>query len=237
MEDWLTRERALIGNSATERIISSSVLVFGLGGVGGAVCEALARAGIGRFTLVDNDTVSLSNINRQFIATQNTVGKYKTDLMRDRILSINPNAEIQCVCAYADESNISEIIENSSCDWIVDAIDSVKSKLAIAVYAKEHNINIISSMGTGNRITSEGFKVCDISKTSVCPLAKVMRIRLKKLGITHLDVLFSDALTYGNGIEDESGKRVPASISFVPPVAGFKIAEHIITRIISKASE
>lgn len=223
---WLEREYSLIGEDAVDRLTSASVIVFGCGGVGGYTIEALARAGVGKLTVVDNDRVNETNINRQIIATRKTIGQLKTEALRDRISDINPDCEVECISVFADESNIKEIIDNAGPDFIVDAIDSVTSKLLIAQYADEKNIPIIASMGTGNKLDPERLKIADISKTHTCPLARVMRRELGIRGIKHLTVLFSDEPPV------KVGSRTPASISFVPSAAGLIIAGHVIRNII-----
>ncbi len=223
---WLEREYSLIGEDSVDKLCRSSVLIFGCGGVGGYTVEALARAGIGKLTVVDNDTVNETNINRQIIATRKTVGQLKTEAVRDRIADINPDCKVECVSVFADESNIKEIIDNADPDFIIDAIDSVTSKLLIAQYATEKNIPIIASMGTGNKLDPERLKIADISKTHTCPLARVMRRELGVRGIKHLTVLFSDEPPA------KVGSRTPASISFVPSAAGLIIAGYVIREVI-----
>ncbi len=224
--NWLEREYSLIGEEAVDKLTASSVMVFGCGGVGGYTIEALARAGIGKLWVVDNDTVNESNINRQIIATRKTVGQLKTEAVRDRVADINPDCRVECISAFADESNIKEMIDTADPDYIVDAIDSVTSKLLIAQYAAEKKIPIIASMGTGNKLDPERLKIADISKTHTCPLARVMRRELGVRGIKHLTVLYSDEPPV------KVGSRTPASISFVPSAAGLIIAGHVIRDII-----
>jgi len=227
------RTKMLIGEKALGKILDAHVVIFGLGGVGGGVIEALARAGVGKFTLVDFDSVSESNINRQIIADTSTVGKLKTDAARERIRLINPDAEIITHNLFYCEENASEV-DFSGADYIVDAIDSVKSKISIILRAKRENIPIISCMGTGNRVDALGFEITDIYKTSGCPLARVMRHELRKNGVDSLKVLCSKSEVYTSP-EAEAGeggeKRVPASISYVPPVAGFIIAGEVIKSV------
>ena len=228
-----SRTKMLIGEKALEKIIDSHVIVFGLGGVGGGVIEALARAGVGKLTLVDFDSVSESNINRQLIADISTVGTLKTDAARARIKLIDPDIEVVTHNLFYSEENASEV-DFSGADYVVDAIDSVRSKIAIIVRAQRENIPVISCMGTGNRVDALGFEISDIYKTSGCPLARVMRHELRKNGITALKVLCSRSDVYTSPEADESensGKRVPASISYVPPVAGFIIAGEVIKNI------
>lgn len=223
-----SRTKMLIGESALERLISSHVIVFGLGGVGGGAVEALARAGVGKLTLVDFDTVSESNINRQLIADTSSVGKLKIDAARERIRLINPDTEVITHNLFYNEENAAEV-DFSGADYIVDAIDSVKSKISVILRAKRENIPIISCMGTGNKIDALGFEITDIYKTSECPLARVMRHEMRKHGVESLKVLYSKSAVYTSPRANESDNcRVPASISYVPPVAGFIIAGEVI---------
>ena len=210
-------------------------MVLGVGGVGSHCIEALARNGVGTLVLVDNDKVSLTNINRQSIAYHSTVGEYKTKLMKDRIKDINPNADVYTYETFVLPENLFEIFERKV-DYIIDAIDTVTAKLALVEYAKEHNIPIISCMGTGNKLHPEMFEITDIAKTSVCPLCKVMRKELKSRGIHHLKVLYSKEkpvdITEKETGEDKGKRRaLPGSISFVPPVAGLLIAGQVIREI------
>ena len=227
------RTKMLIGEKALEKILDSHVIIFGLGGVGGGALEALARAGVGKFTLVDFDSVSESNINRQIIADTSTVGKLKTDAARERIIRINPDAEIITHNLFYSEENAAEV-DFSGADYIVDAIDSVKSKISIILRAKRENIPVISCMGTGNRVDALGFEITDIYKTSGCPLARVMRHELRRNSVESLKVLCSKSEVYTSPeveAQENSEKRVPASISYVPPVAGFIIAGEVIKNI------
>lgn len=235
MINEFSRTELLIGEKGLENLKNATVMVLGVGGVGSHCIEALARSGVGRLILVDNDKVSLTNINRQSIAYQSTVGEYKTKLMKDRIGDINPEAEVFTHEMFILPENLHEIFRRKV-DYIVDAIDTVTAKLALAVYAKEHDIPIISCMGTGNKLHPEMFEIEDISKTSVCPLCKVMRKELKNCGISHLKVLYSKEKpidTSGKETGEEKGMRrsLPGSISFVPPVAGLIIAGEVIREI------
>ena len=216
-----------------------SLAVFGVGGVGSHCIEALARCGVGRLILIDNDTVSLTNINRQSIAYHSTVGQYKTQVMKKRILDINPQAQILTYETFVLPDNLSPLLDSIPClpgadrpiDYIIDAIDTVTAKLAIVQYAKDHEIPLISSMGTGNKLHGELFEITDITKTSVCPLCRVMRRELKKRGIAHLKVLYSkeEPLTPVMESEEAGNRRsVPGRISFVPPAAGLLIAGEAI---------
>ena len=220
-----TRTEMLLGEGAVTKIRSSSVAVFGVGGVGGFAVEALARAGVGKITLIDSDTVAPSNINRQIIATTKTIGRYKTEVARERIREINPDCTVECHNIFYSEENTGGITL-SDFDYVVDAIDSVRSKLFLIESAIRSGVPIISSMGTGNKLDPTRFTVTDISKTHTCPLAKVIRTELKKRGITRLKVLFSDETPIKPNVE-----RVPGSVSFVPSVAGLIIGGAVIKDI------
>lgn len=225
-----SRTELLLGQEAMERLAGSRVLVFGVGGVGSHCIEALARSGVGSLVLVDNDTVSLTNINRQSIAYHSTVGQYKTGVMKRRILDINPKACVETHETFVLEDNLEPLLQGKI-DYIVDAIDTVSAKLAIAQTAGQKNLPLIASMGTGNKLCPEKFEIADIYETSVCPLCRVMRRELKKRGLEHLDVLYSreEPLKPAAACEEASSKRsVPGSISFVPPVAGLMIAGYVI---------
>lgn len=223
----------LLGPKAMEKLKNSKVAVFGVGGVGGFAVEALSRAGVGRIDLIDNDCVSESNINRQIIATTETIGKMKTEVAKSRVIEINPNAEVNCFNLFILPENINEF-DFTVYDYIVDAIDTVSGKLAIIEKAAKHNIPVISSMGTGNKLDPTMFEVTDIYKTSVCPLARVMRTELKKRGIKKLKVLYSKEtpIKPENPEIGENGKVVPGSISFVPSVAGLIIGGEVIKDLI-----
>ena len=230
MEDMYTRTGALIGEDGVERLRSSSVALLGCGGVGSYVAEALARAGVGSITVVDADVVAPSNLNRQLIATTESVGKPKAEVQAERIRSINPDCRVTALNMFysaetADEFDLSQF------DYVVDAIDTVTSKLILAERCRDAGVRLISSMGTGNKLDPSRFRVSDISKTSVCPLARVMRRELKSRGIYHLKVVYSDE-EVREGIGDNGhGKRIPASISFVPGAAGLVIAGEVIREI------
>lgn len=227
MTDFLERTRTLIGESSLLKLSKSKILVFGIGGVGGYVVEALVRSGIGEIDIVDNDKVSISNLNRQIVALNSTIGEYKVDVMKKRALDINLNLKIDTYKLFFDENTKNEF-DFSKYDYIVDAIDSVKSKLLLIELAKTNNIPIISSMGTGNKLNPLEFEIADISKTSVCPLARAIRTELKKRGIKELKVLYSKETPY------KDGSRVPSSISFVPSTAGLIIASEVIKDIIAQ---
>lgn len=220
------RTRRLIGDEPLERVFNSKVLVFGVGGVGSYVVEALARSGVGELVLFDCDVVAKSNINRQIIATDDTVGQSKVKVAESRIKSINPNAKVVANHVFVDKAVI-DTLDFSGVDYIVDAIDNVTAKIALVLKAKEQGVKIISSMGTGNKLHPEMLKIADISKTSVCPLARVMRYELRRLGVNHLKVLYSEE----KPITPQGDARLPASISFVPSVAGLLIAGEVIKDI------
>lgn len=235
MSDQFSRTELLLGKAAMEKLSRSRVAVFGVGGVGGYVCEALVRSGIGSFDLIDNDKVSLTNLNRQIIATHMTIGREKVEVMRERILEINPNADVKIYKSFFLPENADEFPFDEY-DYIVDAVDTVTAKIELVMKAEEKNVPIISSMGAGNKLDAGQFKVADIYQTRVCPLAKVMRRELKKRNIKKLKVVYSEempvqpladaALTEE---EQPAGKRaVPGSVAFVPSVAGLMIAEEVV---------
>lgn len=227
MYEGFSREERLIGKENLEKLNKSKVAVFGIGGVGSFVVEGLARAGIGKFLLVDNDTVDITNINRQIHANITTIGKNKVDVMKERILNINPQAEVDISTEFFMPG--SKLVDNSL-DYIVDAIDTVTGKIELVCRANELNIPIISAMGTGNKLDPTKFEVADIYKTSVCPLAKVMRKELRSRGIQKLKVVYSKE----EPIKPNDGDyKTPASISFVPSVAGLIIAGEVIKDVIN----
>ena len=234
MSDWLERTGFLLSQEALDKLKKAHVAIFGIGGVGGYVAEALARSGIGYFTLIDNDTISLSNINRQIIATVDTVGKYKTDVMKERILSINPKAEVNVSHCFYLPGEEAEFFPMSRYSYVVDAIDTVSAKIDLALKAQEEGFPLISSMGTGNKLNPCKFQVTDIYKTKVCPLAKVMRRELKARGVKGLKVVYSDEEPMKPSVQiSEGGRRqIPGSISFVPSVAGLIIAGEVIKDLI-----
>ena len=238
MEQFV-RTEMLLGADAMDKLKNAYVAVFGIGGVGGYVVEALARSGVGKFDLIDNDTVALSNINRQIIATHSTVGKYKVDVMKERILDINPKAEVNVYkCFYLPEN--ADEFDFTKYSYIVDAIDTVTAKLELIVRAKAAGVSIISSMGTGNKLDPTQLEVTDIYKTSVCPLARVMRTELKKRGIQKLKVVYSKEQPMKVHKKDTEKinsentgriKDVPGSVAFVPSVAGLIIAGVVMNDI------
>ncbi len=236
----LVRTKLLIGDEALNRLAKAKVAVFGIGGVGGYVCEALARSGIGSLDLIDDDKVAPSNINRQIIATVSSVGKYKTEVMRDRIKDINPDIDVTVHNKFflpqtADEFPFEEY------DYVVDAVDTVTAKLELVMRAKQANVPVISSMGAGNKLDATAFEVADIYETSVCPLAKVMRRELKRRGVDSLKVVYSKEKPIVPQSDEESEsldggshkKRVtPGSIAFVPSVVGLIIAGEVVKDLI-----
>ena len=215
-----------------DKLRSSRVAVFGIGGVGGYVCEALVRSGIGAFDLTDNDRVSLTNLNRQIIATMSTIGEYKTEVMKKRMLDINPEADVRIHNCFFLPENANDF-PFAEYDYVVDAVDTVTAKIELVMKCREEGVPIISSMGAGNKLDASAFKVSDIYKTSVCPLAKVMRHELKKRGIGELKVVYSEEppISPVGDIEDEGnpGRRsIPGSTAFVPSAAGLIIAGEVV---------
>ena len=233
-----SRSELLLGKENMDKLKNVRVAVFGVGGVGGYVCEALARTGIGAFDLIDSDTVSLTNINRQIIATTSTVGKYKVDVMKERMLDINPDVDVRIHKCFFLPENADEFPFNEY-DYVVDAVDTVTAKIELVMKCQKEGIPIISSMGAGNKLEASAFKVADIYKTSMCPLAKVMRRELKARGVKKLKVVYSEekALT-PVGLEDEQEKKgshpAPGSLAFVPSVAGLIIAGEVVKDLTGK---
>lgn len=226
-----SRAELLLGEEALEKLRSARVALFGIGGVGSFAAEALARGGVGHITLVDGDTVSITNINRQLIALHSTVGKEKTAVMAERIADISPETEVETYpVVYGAENR--DLLDFSTYDYVIDAIDTVTSKLILIEEAKKAGVPVISCMGTGNKFHPERFEVTDISKTSVCPLAKVMRKELKVRGIKNVKVVYSKEEPQKPAESTETGKRqIPGSLSFVPPVAGMLLAGEVIRHI------
>lgn len=234
MINEFSRTELLIGAEAEKRLRSASVMVFGVGGVGSHCIEALARCGVGKLTLIDNDRVSLTNINRQSIAYHSTVGRYKTEVMKERIRDICPDICVDTYEMFVLPDNIDALFgQTGKLDYIIDAIDTVSAKIALVELAQRENIPVISSMGTGNKLHPEMFRIADLAETRVCPLCRVMRKELKNRGILHLKVLYSEEKpvdTGGRTTGEDTGARrsVPGSISFVPPAAGLIIAGEVI---------
>ena len=227
-EKWNARTALLIGNENVEKLSKTKIIVYGIGGVGSFAVEGLIRAGVENIVIVDNDVISPSNLNRQIHATIPNIGKLKIECMKERILSINPNVKVEAYIPDDIQGGEETLIDNTI-TYVVDAVDTVTTKLRLIKRAKEQNIPIISCMGTGNKLNPTQFEIEDIYKTSVCPLAKVIRKEVKKMGIEHLKVLYSKEEPKKNEIES----RVPASISFVPSVAGMIIAGEVIKDIIN----
>ena len=246
-----SRTELLLGKEAMEKLKNAKVAVFGIGGVGGYVCEALVRSGVGAFDLIDDVKVCLTNLNRQIIATRKTVGKYKTDVMRDRILEINPDARVEVHKCFFLPENADEFPFDEY-DYIVDAVDTVTAKISLVMKAQEMNVPIISSMGAGNKLDASQFRVADIYKTKVCPLAKVMRRELKKRGVKKLKVVYSEEQPT-RPVEDMAiscrtncicppgaahkcteRRDIPGSVAFVPSVAGLIIAGEVVKDLAAK---
>ena len=220
MKEQFSRTAQLLGNENVENLFDKHVIVFGVGGVGGYVVEALARSGVGKISIVDNDVVNESNINRQIIALHSTVGMQKVEVLKNRILDINPECKVFVYNQFFLPENSNDF-DFSIYDYVVDAVDTVTAKIEIIKKSKESNVPVISSMGTGNKLNPMGFKVSDISKTKVCPLARVMRNELKKRGISKVKCVYSEE----NPVIQT---QTPASVAFVPPVAGLLIASEVV---------
>lgn len=228
MSDQFSRTRLLLGNQAMQKLSGSRVAVFGVGGVGGYVAEALARSGVGALDLIDHDQVSLSNINRQIIALHSTIGEYKVDVMKSRIAEINPACQVLAQrCFFLPETK--DEFDFSDYDYVVDAVDTVTAKIQLILQAQKAEIPVISSMGAGNKLNPAEFEVADIYHTSVCPLARVMRRELKKRGVEKLKVVYSKEEP-----KDCGGQRVPGSTAFVPSVAGLIIASEVVKDLVYK---
>lgn len=245
MLEQFARTEMLLGQAAMNKLAQSRIAVFGIGGVGGYVCEALVRSGVGAFDLIDNDKVCLSNLNRQIIATRKTVGQYKTEVMKERILEINPDADVRVRNEFFLPEN-ADTFPFEEYDYVVDAVDTVTAKIEIIMRARDKGISVISSMGAGNKLDGSAFRVADIYKTKVCPLAKIMRRELKKRGVTELKVVYSEEEPMRPHNCPEAGGRsedmcisaeeskparrrdIPGSVAFVPSVAGLIIAGEVI---------
>ncbi|MBO4572891.1 MAG: tRNA threonylcarbamoyladenosine dehydratase [Clostridia bacterium] len=245
METPFSRTELLLGAAAMKKLQNSRVIVFGVGGVGGYVVEALARSGVGAIDVVDNDVISVSNVNRQIIATTRNVGEKKVDVISRRIKEIDPNCKVTCHEVFVLPDTIDKF-DLSSYDYVVDAIDTVSGKIAVIVAATNAGVPVISSMGAGNKLDPLAFEVADIYDTSVCPLAKVMRRELKKRGVGKLKVVYSKEPPFSRGCDEKEGdtditdeldktlntrKKTPASIAFVPSVAGLIVAAEVIKDI------
>ena len=236
VEENFVRTAMLIGEESVKKLNNSFVCVFGVGGVGGYCAEALARSGVGKITVVANDKIAVSNINRQIIATFSTVGELKVDAVKKRLLDINPKIKVTALPDFFG-TETADKYDFSSFDYVVDAIDTVSAKLLLAEKCNAAGVKLISAMGAGNKLDPTAFKVADISKTSVCPLAKVMRRELKKRGISHLKVVYSEEqpatpIAELNSEKNTVRRQTPSSISFVPPVVGMIIASEVIKDLI-----
>ncbi|WP_300408249.1 tRNA threonylcarbamoyladenosine dehydratase [Lagierella sp.] len=230
--NFTQRTALLIGEEAIEKLSKSKIIVFGLGGVGGICAEALVRAGIFNITIVDYDNVDVTNINRQIIATTSTVGRPKVEVMRERLLDINPECKVKVYKEKLTEENV-EFFDLVEYDYIVDCIDFLKGKIALAKFSYDNNLRLISAMGAGNKLDPTGFMISDIYKTEMCPVARVMRRELKNLGVKSLKVVWSKEKPSGDRYVDEETKKIsPSSISFVPPAAGLAIAGEVIRDLI-----
>lgn len=250
LQHSLSRTELLIGKDALDKLANSKVMVFGVGGVGSFTVEALARAGVGNLILVDDDTVCLTNLNRQIHATYKTISKNKVEVMKERVLSVNRNCNVETIQVFVTTDNLEEIIPDDV-DYVVDAIDTVSAKIALAVYCEQKGIKLMSSMGTGNKLNPAEFKVADIYNTKVCPLAKVMRYELRKRGVKKLKVVYSEEMPRKPKVEDvvtcktgcvctggtkkcSAKRQIPGSVSFVPPVAGMIIASEVVKDLIKE---
>ena len=248
MLNQFSRTQLLLGEEAMNKLKNSRVAVFGVGGVGGYVCEALARSGVGTFDLIDDDKVCLTNLNRQIIATRKTVGKYKVEVMKERILDINPDAQVNIHQCFFLPENADEFSFDAY-DYVVDAVDTVTAKIEIIMQAKKKEVPVISSMGAGNKLDPTAFRVADIYKTKVCPLAKVMRRELKKRGVKKLKVVYSEEQPIQDmsiscrancicppGAKHKCTERraIPGSVAFVPSVVGLIIAGEVVKDIAGK---
>ena len=233
MDERFRRAGAILGDAAMKKLSESRVAVLGLGGVGSYTAEALARAGVGELTVVDNDEISITNINRQLYALTSTVGMKKTQVAAERIKDINPECKVNIIDGFYLEENSADFFEGGY-DYIADAVDTVQAKLSLAAESQRRGIPLISCMGTGNKLDPTLFRVSDISKTSVCPLCRVMRRELKARGINRLKVVWSpeQPIKPGETAEESSRRALPGSISFVPPVAGMIMAGEIIKDLI-----
>lgn len=250
LQHSLSRTELLIGKDALDKLAKSKVMVFGVGGVGSFTVEALARAGVGNLILVDDDTVCLTNLNRQIHATYKTISKNKVEVIKERVLSVNRNCNVETIQVFVTPDNLEEIIPDDV-DYVVDAIDTVSAKIALAVYCEQKGIKLMSSMGTGNKLNPAEFKVADIYNTKVCPLAKVMRYELRKRGVKKLKVVYSEEMPRKPKVEDvvtcktgcvctggtkkcSAKRQIPGSVSFVPPVAGMIIASEVVKDLIKE---
>lgn len=242
MREQFSRTALLIGEAGVEKLHKAKIIIFGIGGVGGYAAESLARSGVGTLHLVDHDRIAESNLNRQIIATKKTVGKYKVDVMKERILEINPQADVFAhKCFFMPETE--EEFDFSEYDYVIDAVDTVTAKIAIIMGCEQTGTRVISSMGAGNKLEASMFEVADIYKTSVCPLARVMRRELKKRNVKHCKVVYSKEIPLGLQVDAENakdsqtkgtaGRMAPGSIAFVPAAAGLILAGEVVKDLIN----
>ncbi|QGU93793.1 tRNA threonylcarbamoyladenosine dehydratase [Clostridium bovifaecis] len=236
MYHWLSRTEKIIGADNIKQLKDSKVVILGVGGVGGFATEAIARSGIGTIGIVDKDEVDITNLNRQIIATRSTIGSAKVEVMKKRILDINPECEVKIHRVFIGEDNIEEIIDKDT-DYVVDAIDTISAKISVAVWCEENNIKLISSMGTGNKLDPTKLRIADIYKTNICPLAKVMRRELKRRNVKKLKVVYSEEQPIKPTIypeEIDKRKKAPGSTAFVPSVAGLIIASQVVRDLLEE---
>lgn len=233
MDNIFSRTISLIGGKGFEKLQNAHIVLCGCGGVGSFALEALVRSGVGKITVIDKDTVAGSNLNRQLIATVDTIGQYKAEVAKTRALSINAALEFNAVTEFITPQNVQSLIAPDA-DYIIDAIDDVRAKVAIAAYASKLKIPVICCLGTGNRLDGNKFEICDIYKTSGCPLARKMRCELKKAGVDFLEVLFSKARIVEPDFRLTDGKATVGSVAFVPSVAGLLIAQHVILKLMEE---
>ena len=233
MDERFVRTALIFGDEGMSRLSASRVAVFGVGGVGGHCVQAIARAGVGRIDVFDDDVVSVTNINRQAVAMTSTIGKPKVEVIRDQVMDINPNAKVTCRQMFYTPEN-ADSVDLSAYDYIVDAIDTVSAKLELITRAKALGVPVISAMGAGNKLDPTRFEVEDLAKTSVCPLCRVMRTQLKKRGIAHHKVVYSKEEPMRIVADDANGRHAPGSVSFVPPVMGLILAGEVIKDLAAK---
>lgn len=231
MDSWMQRTKALLGEEAMTRLQNAHIIVFGLGGVGSFAAEALARCGIGALTLVDSACIADSNINRQLFALHSTVGENKTEVAKQRILDINPACKVRVLTEFYDSSKAERFFDVQY-DFCLDAIDAVSSKISLVEQCKAKNIPLISCMGTGNKLHAEKLQISRLSNTNTCPLCRVMRRELKNRNLGDICVVWSDEEPRTVCVDESNGRHAPASIAFVPPVAGFLLAEHAVLELI-----
>ncbi|MBQ3519788.1 MAG: tRNA threonylcarbamoyladenosine dehydratase [Clostridia bacterium] len=231
MQDWLQRTKTLLGEQAVARLQNAHIAVFGLGGVGSFAAEALARCGVGALTIIDADVISESNINRQLFALHSTVGENKTEVAQKRILDINPDCKVRILTEFYEAAKAEQFFDVQY-DFCLDAIDTVSAKISLVEQCKKRNIPLIACMGTGNKLHAEKLQISKLSKTNTCPLCRVMRRELKNRNLGDIPVVWSDEEPRSVCVDDANGRHAPASIAFVPPVAGFLLAEYAVLELI-----